>query len=197
MPSRCLVLAKISAWSRAYCRLLTCLVVWSNILLLMELLAPIDHWNLGFVLTLWVDLIPSTMYVCISAPIEARWIQQAGFEPLHEWYSITSWPWETQQWPESWLSLLNITDELWPSGHFTAEALVGHASEVELDKNARLLLPAKLREHANLEKHLLLAGMGNTFQIWDETQWNDRIREDMQSHADHSLSPEDMPDLKF
>ena len=23
-------------------------------------------------------------YVCMSAPIEARWIQQAGFEPLHE-----------------------------------------------------------------------------------------------------------------
>ena len=28
----------------------------------MELLAPIDHWNLGSVLTLLVDLIPSTMY---------------------------------------------------------------------------------------------------------------------------------------
>jgi len=75
--------------------------------------------------------------------------------------------------------------------------LLGHASEVDLDKNARLLLPAKLREHANLEKHLLLAGMGNTFQIWDETSWNDRIRDDMQSHAEHSLSAEDMPDLKF
>ena len=75
--------------------------------------------------------------------------------------------------------------------------LLGHASEVDLDKNARLLLPAKLREHANLEKHLLLAGMGNTFQLWDENKWNERIREDMQSHAEHTLSPDDMPDLKF
>ena len=75
--------------------------------------------------------------------------------------------------------------------------LLGHASEVDLDKNARLLLPAKLREHAKLEKHLLLAGMGNTFQIWDENKWNERIREDVQSHADQTLSPEEIPDLKF
>lgn len=75
--------------------------------------------------------------------------------------------------------------------------LLGHASEVELDKNARLLLPAKLREHAGLEKHLLLAGMGNTFQIWDEGRWNERIREDMLAHAEQTWSPEQMPDLKF
>ena len=75
--------------------------------------------------------------------------------------------------------------------------LLGHASEVDMDKNARLLLPAKLREHAGLEKHLLLAGMGNTFQIWDENQWNDRIREDMEAHAEQVWSPDEMPDLKF
>lgn len=75
--------------------------------------------------------------------------------------------------------------------------LLGHASEVELDKNARLLLPAKLREHAGLEKHLLLAGMGNTFQIWDEGSWNERIREDMLAHAEQTWSPDQMPDLKF
>lgn len=75
--------------------------------------------------------------------------------------------------------------------------LLGHASEVDMDKNARLLLPAKLREHAGLEKHLLLAGMGNTFQIWDENQWNDRIREDMEAHAEQAWSPDEMPDLKF
>jgi MraZ protein len=75
--------------------------------------------------------------------------------------------------------------------------LLGHASEVEMDKNARLLLPAKLREHAGLEKHLLLAGMGNTFQIWDEEQWNQRIAEDMAAHSEQTWSPEQMPDLKF
>lgn len=75
--------------------------------------------------------------------------------------------------------------------------LLGHAAECELDKNGRVLLPAVLREHAGLDKHLLLAGMGNTFQIWDEVRWNDRIRKDMESHANQQLDPDKMPDLKF
>ncbi|MCP3674978.1 MAG: division/cell wall cluster transcriptional repressor MraZ [Gammaproteobacteria bacterium] len=75
--------------------------------------------------------------------------------------------------------------------------LLGHASECELDKNGRVLLPAVLREHAGLDKHLLLAGMGNTFQIWDDTRWNDRIRQDMEAHASQQLDPDKIPDLKF
>jgi len=75
--------------------------------------------------------------------------------------------------------------------------LLGHASECEMDKNGRLLLPAKLREHADLEKHLLLAGMGNTFQIWDEEQWNERISRDMKAHTTQEWDPDKMPDLKF
>ena len=75
--------------------------------------------------------------------------------------------------------------------------LLGHASECELDKNGRVLLPAVLRDHAGLDKHLLLAGMGNTFQIWDEVRWNDRIRQDMETHSSKQLDPDKMPELKF
>ena len=75
--------------------------------------------------------------------------------------------------------------------------LLGHAAECDLDKNGRVLLPAVLREHAGLDKHLLLAGMGNTFQIWDEARWNDRIQQDMDAHASQQLDPDKIPDLKF
>jgi len=75
--------------------------------------------------------------------------------------------------------------------------LLGHACECELDKNGRVLLPAVLREHAELDKHLMLAGMGNTFQIWNESKWYDRIRLDLQAHSNQDLDPEKIPDLKF
>jgi MraZ protein len=75
--------------------------------------------------------------------------------------------------------------------------LLGHASECELDKNGRVLLPAVLREHAGLDKHLMLAGMGNTFQIWNDAMWSDRIRQDMETHASQQLDTEKLPDLKF
>ncbi len=67
--------------------------------------------------------------VCMAAPIQARWLRQVGCDPLRERYTITSWPWETQQWPAAWMPLLDVADELWPSSQFTAAALAGPAAE--------------------------------------------------------------------
>ena len=61
--------------------------------------------------------------ICMAAPIQARWLLQAGVDPLRERYTLTSWPWETQQWPKAWLPLLEVADELWPSSSFTAAGL--------------------------------------------------------------------------
>ena len=49
--------------------------------------------------------------------------------------------------------------------------LIGHATDLELDGNGRLLLPALLREHAGLDKKLTLVGQGNKIEIWDEARW--------------------------
>ncbi len=50
--------------------------------------------------------------------------------------------------------------------------MVGHATELELDKQGRILLPAVLREVAALERHIMLVGQINKFELWDETAWN-------------------------
>jgi len=52
--------------------------------------------------------------------------------------------------------------------------LIGHATEVELDGNGRVLLPPPLREFAGLDKALVMIGQGNKFEIWDEAKWNAR-----------------------
>lgn len=49
--------------------------------------------------------------------------------------------------------------------------LLGHASELELDKQGRILLPSALREHANIDKQVVLLGQGKKFELWDETSW--------------------------
>jgi hypothetical protein len=61
--------------------------------------------------------------ICMAAPVQARWLLQAGLDPLRERYTLTAWPWETRQWPKAWLALLEVADELWPSSAFTAAAL--------------------------------------------------------------------------
>ena len=70
--------------------------------------------------------------VCMAAPIHARWLLQAGFDPLRERFTLAAWPWETQQWPKAWFPLLEVADELWPSSTFTAAALQGPAAAAAL-----------------------------------------------------------------
>ena len=49
--------------------------------------------------------------------------------------------------------------------------LIGHASEVELDANGRLLIPPLLREYAVIEKHVILVGQGKKFEVWSNDLW--------------------------
>jgi MraZ protein len=51
--------------------------------------------------------------------------------------------------------------------------LIGHATECELDGHNRILLPAPLREFAVIEKHVVLIGQGQKFELWDERLWTD------------------------
>ena len=50
--------------------------------------------------------------------------------------------------------------------------LLGHATELEMDKSGRILIPPRLREFANLEKRVVLAGLGNKFEVWNEEAWD-------------------------
>jgi MraZ protein len=50
--------------------------------------------------------------------------------------------------------------------------LIGHATEVELDNNGRILLPLLLRDYAGLDKKVILVGQGKKFEIWAEDKWN-------------------------
>ena len=52
--------------------------------------------------------------------------------------------------------------------------MVGYATDVEIDRHGRLLLPPKLREFAGLTRAAVLIGQGNRFELWDEVRWNER-----------------------
>ena len=49
--------------------------------------------------------------------------------------------------------------------------LLGHAAELELDVQGRVLLPAPLREYAGLDKRVVLVGQVNKFELWDADHW--------------------------
>ena len=67
--------------------------------------------------------------------------------------------------------------------------LVGSASAVEPDGNGRIQIPQTLRQVAGLERRVALLGMGNRFEIWNETVLNQRRIEEERS-LDEAASEE-------
>lgn len=49
--------------------------------------------------------------------------------------------------------------------------MLGYATDLELDSSGRLLLPQPLRDHAQLDKKLVLVGQGNKLELWSEALW--------------------------
>ena len=49
--------------------------------------------------------------------------------------------------------------------------LQGHATDVDMDGNGRILIHPSLRPIANLDKQIMLVGLGRRFEVWDLNTW--------------------------
>jgi MraZ protein len=67
--------------------------------------------------------------------------------------------------------------------------LLGHATEIEMDSHGRILVPPLLRDHAALDRRIILLGQGKKFELWDETRWQQR-RHEWLSSDEEGLSDE-------
>jgi len=45
------------------------------------------------------------------------------------------------------------------------------ASELEIDRQGRTLIPLNLREYAAIDKELIIIGVGNRIEIWSADNW--------------------------
>lgn len=54
--------------------------------------------------------------------------------------------------------------------------LIGHATELELDGQGRVLLPKHLRDYAQLDKRIAMVGQGKKFEIWCESKWQSQCQ---------------------
>lgn len=46
------------------------------------------------------------------------------------------------------------------------------ATNCEVDKQGRILIPAKLREHAGLEKEVVFVGVLGKIEVWSKERWD-------------------------
>lgn len=67
--------------------------------------------------------------------------------------------------------------------------LFGNAYSVELDAQGRIVIPAKLKNYAGLQKEVVVVGISTRAEIWDADLW-DRNQEDTSSEEIVALMTE-------
>ena len=50
------------------------------------------------------------------------------------------------------------------------------ASELEVDKQGRVVLPGNLRDYAGIDKDVVIIGVGTRVEIWSYDSWNEYTR---------------------
>lgn len=68
------------------------------------------------------------------------------------------------------------------------------ATECELDKQGRILIPTTLRDYAQLERDSYVLGVSNRVEIWSQALWDSYSEQAEESFADIA---ENLVDLSF
>jgi len=111
------------------------------------------------------------------------WIEHLRGYPIEEWAKL-----------EEKLLSQEVIAASAGNEHFDTwvRLTLGSLSQVTPDKQGRVLISQTLRQHANLEKELILTGMGGWFEIWDKALLLAIEKEAMEKAKEHQKTLRNM-----
>jgi MraZ protein len=75
---------------------------------------------------------------------------------------------------------MNLTD---PTARLLRRVILGNASQLDVDKSGRILIPQQLREFAGLDGDAVLVGQGDYFEIWAPKLWQQQVNQVQDAEA--------------
>ena len=89
---------------------------------------------------------------------------------------------------KTWLvvreKIQNLTTQAHPLVKSYQRLVLGYAETIEMDRAGRILLPASLKKLVQLDKDLVLVGLGNRFELWDQYKWNEETEKALKTSQD-------------
>lgn len=86
--------------------------------------------------------------------------------------------------PKEWQRVMEDLPQSIQADHRSFKRfMTSGASEIELDSLGRLLVPDFLKDYAKLKSKIVLAGIGDHIEIWDEKTWK-IYRDKIENSAD-------------
>ncbi|MEO7523567.1 MAG: division/cell wall cluster transcriptional repressor MraZ [Ferruginibacter sp.] len=108
-------------------------------------------------------LLPSGLKKQLPEEDSATFVISRGFEKC-----LTLYP--TQSWKPIYKEL-NQKNDFDPKVREFRRIFLNGATPLELDNAGRLLLPKNLKEHASLERDIVLVSAGSKIEIWDKIKY--------------------------
>ena len=83
----------------------------------------------------------------------------------------------SEDWDHLVESRLAELDPLSKEGRRMQRFFFSGATEAELDKQGRVMIPAALIQHGGLGRNVIIAGMRDHLEIWDSATWRKEMKE--------------------
>jgi MraZ protein len=128
-------------------------------------------------------LLPSGFKKQLPEDSSTRFVINRGFEKCLSLYPIKSW--------EPIFSEISQLNDFDPKVREFRRYFLNGATFTELDSAGRLLIPPNLKEHASLEKDVVLVAAVNKIEIWDKNKYQ-QFFESFSPEAFSSLAQEVM-----
>jgi MraZ protein len=78
---------------------------------------------------------------------------------------------------EQMVERIRSLDPLAPGSRVMQRHFFAGATQGELDKQGRLVLPASLIDHAGLGREVTVAGVYDHLEIWDRAKWREQLQQ--------------------
>jgi MraZ protein len=83
----------------------------------------------------------------------------------------------SEDWRRFVAGRLDELDPLSKEARQLARFLYSAATETEVDRQGRVMLPPALKTHAKLERDVVVAGVRDHVEIWDRAAWYEQLEE--------------------
>lgn len=115
-------------------------------------------------------VLPSRLKSVLPAASMKNIIIRKGFEPNLILYPLNEF--------QNIYSRINSLNEFSSEQRKLKRNLFSSISQVELDSNGRFLLPKSMVLHCNLDKDVILVGMGNIIELWSAKKYGKFLIDD-------------------
>jgi MraZ protein len=128
-------------------------------------------------------LLPAGFKKQLSEEEDIRFVVNRGFEKCLSLYPLKSW--------EPLFAEISKLNDFDPKVREFRRYFLNGATFVEQDSAGRLLIPQNLKEHAGLQKDIVLAAAVNKIEIWDSNKYR-QLFDSFSQEAFSSLADEVM-----